>query len=756
MIEKVEMPLGDHTLSIETGRMAKQADGAVVVRLGDTVVLSTACGQKDPRVGVDFLPLTVDYRENTAAAGKIPGGFFKREGRPSEKEILTSRMIDRPLRPLFPEGYNCETQVIGLLLSADLENDADTLAITGASAALMISDIPFDTPVAAVRVGMLDGEIVVNPPSADFRERSQLNLLVAGTADAIVMVECGAKEVSEAQVVEALNQGHEVIKRIVALQNELRAKVGKVKRVVAKSSVAEEQVTEVEKAIESALFDAMRLPGKLESAARMKQVRDEYLAGLGEDDQERRAAVPVAYERLRSKILRREALENGRRLDGRRFDEIRPITCEVGMLPRTHGSALFTRGETQALVTVTLGTSEDSQIVDTVQEPDYRKRFMLHYNFPPFSVGEVRFLRGPGRREVGHGALAERAIRDMLPGEESFPYTVRIVSDILESNGSSSMASICGGTLALLDAGVPMRAPVAGVAMGLVMEGEKFAILTDIAGEEDHFGDMDFKVAGTREGITALQMDIKVGGITPAIMSQALEQAHQGRLFILDRMAEALPTHREEISTYAPRILTLQVPVDKIRDIIGPGGKMIRSIVERTGCKIDVEDDGRVAIASVDEGAARKAVAIIEELTATPELNKTYMGRVVRVVEFGAFVEILPGTDGLLHVSEMAHHRVQDVRSEVKEGDQVLVKVISIDPAGTIRLSRKAVLDGAQKGAPGSTEGGSGPSEEGGGAPAARPHHGGHGHDRPRQSNGPHRGPRGGDRGGRRDSGRHR
>ncbi len=743
-MHKLEMPLGRHTLSIETGRMAKQADGAVLVRLGDTVVLATACAQKEPRVGVDFLPLTVDYRENTYAGGKIPGGFFKREGRPNEKEILTSRMIDRPLRPLFPEGYACETQVVGLLLSADMENDSDTLAIIGASAALCISDIPFHDPVAAVRVGYWDGQCVVNPATADLRAKSRLNLLVAGTEDGIVMVESGAQELSEAEMVRALTEGHAVIKQICAVQKQLRQAVGKPKREVAKKTIDPDVVAEIEAAMAGPLLEAMRKTGKLEMYARMKQVRDEFLAGVSEDQTATRAAVPAVYADLREKLLRTEILVNGRRLDGRRFDEIRPITSEVGVLPRTHGSALFTRGETQALVTVTLGTSEDKQIIDTVQEVEYKKHFMLHYNFPPFSVGEVKFLRGPGRREIGHGALAERAERVMLPDEEAFPYTIRIVSDILESNGSSSMASICGGTLALMDAGVPIKSPVAGVAMGLVKEGDKWAVLSDIAGEEDHHGDMDFKVAGTRTGLTALQMDIKIGGITAEILAQALEQARQGRLHILDRMAEALQAPRPDISSYAPRILTIKVPVDKIRDIIGPGGKMIRSIVERTGCKIDVEDDGRVSIASVDEAAAKKAVAIIEELTATAELNKTYLGKVVRVAEFGAFVEILPGTDGLLHVSEMAHHRVNDPRSEVKEGDQVLVKVVNIDPSGKIRLSRKALIE-----APAGGAGNGGGEGQGQGGEPRRDEHRGPRDDRGRGGRGGHggySGGRGGDR----------
>ncbi len=748
-MQRLEMPLGRYTLSFETGRMAKQSDGAVVVRLGDTVVLATANAQRDAKAGVDFLPLTVDYRENTYAAGKIPGGFFKREGRPNEKEVLTSRMIDRPLRPLFPEGYNHETQVIGLLLSADLENDSDTLAITGASTALLLSEIPFNTPVAAVRVGYWDGQAVVNPTSTELRTKSKLNLMIAGTDEAIVMVEAGAHEITEEVMLQALATGHEAIKKIVAMQRELQQKAGKPKWTVAPKPMDSGFVAWAEQEMSAPLLAAMQHPGKIESYARMKNVKTEFLARIPETETDKRALVGPVYEGLREKIARREILDNNRRHDGRRFDEIRAISSEVGVLPRTHGSALFTRGETQALVTVTLGTSEDMQIIDTVQEPDHKKRFMLHYNFPPFSVGEVKFLRGPGRREIGHGALAERSLREMLPDEDTFPYTVRIVSDILESNGSSSMASICGGTLALLDAGVPLKAPVAGVAMGLVKEGDKYAVLTDIAGVEDHYGDMDFKVAGTRAGITALQMDIKIGGITHGILAQALEQARVGRLFILDRMLEALPEARPTISTYAPRIITIKIPVDKIRDVIGPGGKMIRSIVERTGCKIDVEDDGRVSIASVDESAARKAVAIIEELTATAELNKTYLGKVVRVVDFGAFVEILPGTDGLLHVSEMAHHRVQDVRSEVKEGDQILVKVVNIDPSGKIRLSRKALLEGGE--GAGSGEGGSGAQGQGGGEPQpAGAYSDRRSHDQHRshgdRGHGPDRG-RGGDRG---------
>src|SRR5712692_9224215 len=692
MMQRLEMPLGAHTLSIETGRMAKQADGAVIVRLGDTVVLATACAQKEPRVGVDFLPLTVDYRENTYAGGKIPGGFFKREGRPNEKEILTSRMIDRPLRPLFPEGWACETQVVGLLLSADMENDSDTLAIIGASTSLYISDIPFHSPVAAVRVGYIDGRVVVNPSTVDIKTRSRLNLLVAGTEDAIVMVDSGADGMSEAVMIQALVEGHAVIKQIVALQKELRTRVGKPKRTVVKKTVDPALAAEIEGTLKAPLYEAMRKTGKLEMYARMRAVRDEYLAGIPEDQTEKRAAVAPVYDSLREKILRTEILVNGRRLDGRRFDEIRNITSEVGVLPRTHGSALFTRGETQALVTVTLGTSEDSQIIDTVQEAEYRKRFMLHYNFPPFSVGEVKFLRGPGRREIGHGALAERALRGMLPDEEGFPYTVRIVSDILESNGSSSMASICGGILALLDAGVPMKSPVAGVAMGLVKEGEKVAILSDILGDEDHLGDMDFKVCGTSKGITSIQMDIKISGLTTEIMRRALEQARVGRLHILAEMRKGLSEPRKEISQYAPRITTIQIRPEYIKNVIGPGGKVIKDIIARTGCSVNIEDSGKVDIASASSEAVAQAISMIQALTREAEVGKTYLGTVRKIAEFGAFVELFPGTDGLVHISELSDKRVKSVSDVLKEGDEVMVKVLSIDKMGKIRLSRKEAL----------------------------------------------------------------
>jgi polyribonucleotide nucleotidyltransferase len=690
MIHRKQVEIGSTTFSIEMGKLAKQANGAAVVRVGDTVVLVTACASKDSREGIDFLPLTVDYRENFYASGKIPGGFFKREGRPNEKEILTSRLIDRPIRPLFPDGWHRETQVIGLVLSTDRENDSDLLAVTGASAALYCSEIPFHTPIAAVRVGLIDGAFVINPTFEQLK-RSGLNLTVAGSREAIVMVEAGANEVTEAQMVDALGFAHEHIRKLVALQEELYREIAPVKIQVQPPAKNDSIRQEVESKIYSRLKDAMRTRGKHAADREVDSLKKTLIEELGEREPDFLAEASSAYKALQERVLREAVLENRQRLDGRAFDAVREITCEVGVLPRTHGSSVFTRGETQALVTVTLGTSDDAQRIDWL-EGESEKRFMLHYNFPPFSVGEARFLRGPGRREIGHGALAERALVPVIPDEIQFPYTIRIVSDILESNGSSSMASVTGGCLALMDAGVPLKAPIAGIAMGLVKEGDKYAILTDIAGAEDHYGDMDFKVAGTANGITALQMDIKIGGLTREIMGEALEQARRARMFILEKMAAAIPAPRQEISAYAPRIFTMRIPTDKIRDVIGPGGKMIRSIIERTGVKIDVEDDGSVAIASTDEVSAKKAIQIIEELTAVPEVGKTYLGKVQRLVDFGAFVEIIPGTDGLLHISEVADHRVKDMQSEMSEGDQILVKVINIDPSGKVKLSRKAVL----------------------------------------------------------------
>jgi polyribonucleotide nucleotidyltransferase len=688
-----ELALSHATLSFETGKLAKQADGAVIVRFGDSVVLVTACRAASVREGIDFLPLTVDYREYTYASGRIPGGFFKREGKPAEKEVLTSRLIDRPIRPLFPAGWKFETQIIALVLSADTDNDTDVLAVTGAGAALAVSDVPFQKTIAAVRVGLIDGQYVINPTFSQ-RKESRLDLVVAGSKDGLVMVEAGSKEVTEEQVVEALEAAHAAIKKIIDVIDDLAKEAGKKKVATPKKKdVGHEFYREVEERVLVPLTEAMRIRGKLENYEQVEQVLTELVASIPEEEVERRTEAKEIFKDLKEKVLRDEVLERHVRLDGRKFDEIRPIWIETSVLPRVHGSAVFTRGETQALVTCTLGTADDAQKIESFEGEQW-KSFMLHYNFPPFSVGEVSFLRGPGRREVGHGALAERSLAPMIPGEETFPYTVRVVSDILESNGSSSMASVCGGSLGMMDAGVPLKAPVAGIAMGLVMDEKtgQYAVLSDIAGAEDHYGDMDFKVAGTGSGITALQMDIKVAGITTEIMRKALEQARQGRMHILEIMRQALPAPRQNISNFAPRIVTIRIPVDKIRDVIGPGGKMIRSIIERTGVKIDVEDDGRVNVASADGPAAQKAISIIQELTATPELNKTYLGKVQRITDFGAFVEIMPGTDGLLHVSEIANHRVKDVRDELKEGEQILVKVINIDPTGKIRLSRKALL----------------------------------------------------------------
>ena len=698
-MQKVEIALGSNTLSIECGKVAKQADGSAMVRYGDTVVLATACSTV-PREGIDFFPLTVDYREYNYAAGKIPGGFFKREGRPTEKEILTSRMIDRPVRPLFPEGFNDETQVIALVLSADSDNNPDVIGMVAGGAALYLSDIPFYTPVGAVRVGLVDGRLVANPTYAETKS-SLLNLVVVGTEEAIVMVEAGAKEVSEETILDALQYGHGEIRKIVAMQKDLFAKLGIKKAEFVTPAVDEVFYGEVASKVEEQLHEAMdtsKYP-KQESQRRIVEIRTRLLESYPEDDEEKRRLAAHYFARLEERLFRNDVLEKRQRPDRRAFDQVREISSEVSILPRTHGSALFTRGETQALVTATLGTAEDVQRLD-VLEGEAFKRFMLHYNFPPFSVGEVAFLRGPGRREIGHGALAERALIAVVPEEKEFPYTIRVVSDILESNGSSSMATVCGGTLALMDAGVPIKAPLAGIAMGLVKEGENYAILTDIAGSEDHYGDMDFKVAGSKAGITALQMDIKISGITAPIMAEALGQAKSARLHVLGKMLETLSEPRKQISEFAPHIYTLQINRQKIGELIGPGGKVIRGIIEQTGVKIDVEDDGKVNVAATDETAAHKALKMIKDLLAEAELGKTYLGKVVRLADFGAFVEIFPGTDGLLHISEVAEHRIRDIRDELKEGDQLLVKVIAIE-GNKIRLSRKAVLrDQKAKAAP--------------------------------------------------------
>jgi polyribonucleotide nucleotidyltransferase len=709
---------GGKRISFETGKLAKQAHGSVVVRIGDNVVLATATANPDPREGIDFFPLTVDYREYTYAGGRIPGGFIKREGRPSEREILTSRQIDRPVRPLFPDGFRCETQVIAFVLSADTENDPDVAGINGASAALTISDIPFQGPIGAVRVGLVNGGFVINPTYTEMRD-SLLNIVVVGTAEGIVMIESGAKEVKEETVVDAIEFAHTEIKKICAAINDLRSKAGKPKREVTPPEFDQAYYDSLKAKIGANLADRLdtQMHPKAESYTLVRDLKKELLAAIPEGDEDAQKKLKTYYETLRERIFREQVIYQKRRPDGRAFDQIRDIWIEVGVLPRTHGSAIFTRGETQALVTTTLGTSDDMQRLE-VFEGEAKKRFMLHYNFPPFSVGEVAFLRGAGRREIGHGALAERAVSSVLPGEDKWPYAMRVVSDILESNGSSSMATVCGAALSLMDAGVPLKAPVAGVAMGLVKEGEQYAILTDIAGAEDHYGDMDFKVAGTKDGITALQMDIKVGGITAQIMREALAQAQRGRLFILDKMSAVLAAPREKVSAYAPRIYTLQIPVDKIRDVIGPGGKMIRSIIEQTGVKIDVEDSGKVNVASNDEASAAKALQIIGDLTATAEVGKTYLGKVTRLADFGAFVEIIPGTDGLLHISEVAEHRIKDVRDELKEGDQVLVKVLAVE-GNRIRLSRKAILKEQRAKMGGSPDGGA----EGQGEPQAEPAH---------------------------------
>jgi polyribonucleotide nucleotidyltransferase len=686
---------GGKRLTFETGRMAKQASGAALVTQGDSVVLATAVASPDPKEGIDFFPLTVDYREYAYAGGRIPGGFIKREGRPSEREVLTSRQIDRPIRPLFPEGFRNETQVIALVFSADKENDPDVIGINAASAALALSDIPFGATVGAVRVGQVNGAFVINPSYTDRRE-SPINITVVGTKDGIVMIESGATGVPENVVVDAIEFGHAEIKKIVAAIDELASKAGKPKRPVTAPEFDQAYYDALSAKVSDRLKDALdtKTHPKTESYALVKQIKDDLAAELKElPEAEQGAAkkkLATYYETLRERIFREQVTKDRIRPDRRAFDEIRPITIETGVLPRTHGSALFTRGETQALVTATLGTGDDSQRLETF-EGEQKKRFMLHYNFPPFSVGEVGRMTGVGRREIGHGALAERAISAVLPSEEESPYAIRIVSDILESNGSSSMASVCGASLALMDAGIPLKAAVAGVAMGLVKEGDDYAILTDIAGAEDHYGDMDFKVAGTREGITALQMDIKIGGITGQIMREAMEQARRGRLFLLDTMDAALSSSRAEKSKFAPQIRTLQIPTDKIRDLIGPGGKTIRGIIEATQVKIDVDDTGRVNVASSDEEGLKKALAMISDLTAVPEAGKTYLGKVVRLAEFGAFVEIFPGTDGLLHISEIAEHRVKDVKDELREGDQVLVKVLGIE-GNRIKLSRKALL----------------------------------------------------------------
>ncbi len=698
MYKKVEVEFHGRPLSIEVGRMAKQANGAAVVTCGETMVLVSAVAERRIREGIDFFPLTCDYQERTFAAGKIPGGFFKREGRPSERETLTSRLIDRPIRPLFPDGFLSETQVIATVLSHDRENDPDVFSILGASAALQVSDIPFHGLIAAVRMGRIGGQLVVNPLQSQLEE-TELNLIVAGSRDGLVMVEGGARALPEDVMLDALFMAHEAIQPLLDLQDELQRAVGVPKRTVNPSAHDTDLYARFERVAWPRIEAAFRVAGKHERAAAVRQAEEEAVAALAAEMPEKAALLRGMCEDVKARVMRTAIVRDGRRVDGRGLTDIRPITCEVGVLPRTHGSALFTRGETQALVVATLGTSSDEQKIDALIGEHFKK-FMLHYNFPPFSVGEVKFLRSPGRREIGHGVLAERALQAVLPADLDFPYTIRIVSEILESNGSSSMATVCGGTLSLMDAGVPITAPVAGIAMGLIKEGDDVRILSDILGDEDHLGDMDFKVAGTTDGVTALQMDIKIGRVTREIMREALYQARGGRLFILEQMGATMARPREQMSVHAPRIVTLKIKPDKIRDVIGPGGKVIRGIIEETGVKIDVEDDGTVFIASSDGAAMQRAIDLIQGITAEPEVGKVYKGTVRKIVDFGAFVEILPGTDGLLHISQIGPGRVAKVSDVLKEGDTIDVKVLEVDRQGKIRLSRKEALqDESRKGA---------------------------------------------------------
>jgi polyribonucleotide nucleotidyltransferase len=697
MPHTISLEINARTLSIDIGKVAKQADGSAVVRYGDTMMLLTATSRREMKVEKDFLPLIVDYRENTYAAGKIPGGFFKREGRPSEREILVARLIDRPVRPLFPEGYFFDTQVVGLLLSADLENEPDTLGVIGASAALYFSDIPFTTPLGAVKVGLVDGRYVVNPTATEL-ETSPLNMTVVSNAEGIVMIEAGAKEVEEDKILEGLALAHEANLKIIQAQKDLYDRLDIKKREFTPKTVDSAKVARVEGEIGAALLEAMQVKGKKANEAAIKAVGDAFVAAIPEENEEERAEAKAIFHRLEEKLLRELILKRRLRVDGRGFDDIRPITIDVGLLTRTHGSALFTRGETQALATVTLGTFEDVQRLDTLRE-DSEKRFMLHYNFPPFSVGEVGFLRAPGRREIGHGALAEKSILPAIPDDETFPYTIRIVSDILESNGSSSMATVCGGVVALMDAGVPLKMVVAGIAMGLVKEGGEYAVLTDIAGLEDHFGDMDFKMAGTDKGVTAVQMDLKIAGVTLDMLKEITAKSRAARLTVLAKMKEALAEPRSDISIYAPRILTLYVNPEKVSEVIGPAGKIIKKIVSQTGAKIDIEDSGKITIASTDVNAAESAKQMIQDLTAEAELGKTYTGKVVRIEEYGAFVEIMPNLVGLLHISEVAPYRIKSIRDVLKLGDTVTVKVVNIDPLDNkIRLSKKALEEGGGEG----------------------------------------------------------
>ncbi|MBI2618709.1 MAG: polyribonucleotide nucleotidyltransferase [Ignavibacteriales bacterium] len=695
MITRKEVQLGEKSFTFETGRFAKQAHGAVMVRYADTMVLATVVSAYERKEGQDFFPLQVEYREKIAAAGKIPGGFFKREGRPTEKEILSSRLIDRPIRPMFPKHYFNETQVLVTVYSSDQQHDGDVLGACAASAALLISDVPFDGPIAEVRVGRVDGQWIVNPTHAEL-DQSDIDLTVAGTNDSVVMVEGEALEVSEQDVLDALRFAHDHIKALCKIQEDLAGSVNPKKRPGVPPEIPAELLKSVSGLAESRVKDLSRsVMTKEERSSATAAVYDETQKALAERFPEQSDVISEILHDLESKSMRQTILDEGKRLDGRGLRDIRPITCEVGLLPRTHGSALFTRGETQSLTSATLGTKTDEQILDGLL-PETTKRFMLHYNFPPFSVGEVGRIMGPGRREVGHGNLAERSLKNLIPSEEEFPYTIRIVSDILESNGSSSMATVCAGTLALFDAGVPLKKAVAGIAMGLVKEEDRVAVLSDILGNEDHLGDMDFKVAGTRDGVTGLQMDIKIKGISFEIMERALAQAHKGRLSILEAMDKTLDKPRPELSQYAPRLQTLKIPVDMIGMLIGPGGKNIRQIVKDSGADINIEDDGTVVVAAVEKEAAEKAIAAIRKMTELPEVGKTYVATVKKIMDFGAFVEILPGKEGLVHISQLDVNRVEKVGDVVKLGDQIEVKLMKIDEEGRLNLSRKALLPGGE------------------------------------------------------------
>ena len=689
-IHTVSVDLFGRTITFETGKIAKQANGSVVVRMGDLFVLNTACGSTKPREGADFFPLTVDYREYTYAAGRYPGGFIKREGRPSEKEVINCRLTDRPIRPLFPEGYRNETQIAGLVMSADAENDPGPLAIMGAAAALAISDLPFHHLLQAVRVALVDGELVALPTFIQTK-KAAFHIIVAATRGGVVMVEAGGKGAVEADVLRCIEFGHECCKKLIAGVEELQKLAGKKKWDWSAPAANADIAKKVEAAVSAELSDAMNTEkySKLDSYARVDAAKKKAKELFTEAAEQKEAG--ERFSDLKEKLFRDEMLDKRRRPDGRKFDQIRKIDVEVGVLPRVHGSSLFTRGETQAMVSVTLGTKDDEQRVEMLDREITSKRFMLHYNFPPFSVGECGRMGSPGRREIGHGLLAERALSAVMPDALTFPYTVRIVSDTLESNGSSSMAAICGGCMAMMDAGVKLETPVAGIAMGLVMEGDKYAILTDIAGAEDHYGDMDFKVAGTRKYVTAMQMDLKVANVSMSVLTEALAQAQKARLEILDKMEAVLATPRPELSQYAPRIFSMTVPVDKIREVIGPGGKVIRAITEATGTKIDINDDGVINIFATDGAAAQKALQMIGDICAVAEVGKTYLGTVSRIADFGAFVEIFPGTDGLLHISEISESRVKTVRDELNEGDQILVKVLALE-GNKIKLSRKAIL----------------------------------------------------------------